>query len=77
MEGTSASTVASLPQKKYYRQRAHSNPIADHCFDYPRNPQEMKWNSLYPKFFNEETSCRKVEFADVGCGYGGLLGKYD
>lgn len=23
----------SLPQKRYYRQRAHSNPIADHCFD--------------------------------------------
>lgn len=23
----------TLPQKKYYRQRAHSNPIADHCFD--------------------------------------------
>lgn len=23
----------SLPQKKYYRQRAHSNPIADHDFD--------------------------------------------
>ena len=22
-----------LPQKRYYRQRAHSNPIADHCFD--------------------------------------------
>ena len=26
---------ARLPQKKFYRQRAHSNPIADHCFDYP------------------------------------------
>lgn len=23
----------SLPQKRYYRQRAHSNPIADHDFD--------------------------------------------
>lgn len=23
----------SLPRKKYYRQRAHSNPIADHDFD--------------------------------------------
>lgn len=26
-------TTLSLPQKRYYRQRAHSNPIADHCFD--------------------------------------------
>ena len=23
----------ALPQKKYYRQRAHSNPIADHCIE--------------------------------------------
>ena len=29
----STAKMASLPQKKYYRQRAHSNPIADHCFD--------------------------------------------
>ena len=30
---STTSKMASLPQKKYYRQRAHSNPIADHCFD--------------------------------------------
>jgi hypothetical protein len=24
--------VAKLPQKKYYRQRAHSNPMNDHSF---------------------------------------------
>lgn len=29
---TEASYI-SLPQKRFYRQRAHSNPIADHCFD--------------------------------------------
>jgi len=23
----------ALPQKKYYRQRAHSNPTADHCIE--------------------------------------------
>ncbi|XP_044731791.1 tRNA (guanine-N(7)-)-methyltransferase [Chrysoperla carnea] len=57
----------SLPQKKFYRQRAHSNPIADHCFDYPRSPKHMDWTQLYP-----DTN-KKVEFADVGCGYGGLL----
>lgn len=26
-------TEIQLPQKRFYRQRAHSNPIADHCFD--------------------------------------------
>ena len=30
-----------LPKKRFYRQRAHSNPIADHCFDYPIKPEEV------------------------------------
>ncbi|XP_065175217.1 tRNA (guanine-N(7)-)-methyltransferase-like [Sycon ciliatum] len=100
---------AQLPQKKYYRQRAHVNPIADHIFDYPVQPSEMDWSSLYPEVFDSKSSCaeavgddnqaaasgddqqavepsakkpclpesaaisRQVEFADVGCGYGGLL----
>ena len=55
-----------LPQKKYYRQRAHSNPIADHCFDYPVDPDSMNWGELYP-------NKNQVRFADIGCGYGGLL----
>lgn len=61
----------SLPQKKYYRQRAHSNPIADHCFDYPAHPDEYNWAKLYPIL--KEHPDKKVEFLDVGCGYGGLL----
>ena len=59
-------TKVALPQKRYYRQRAHSNPIADHCFDYPIDPSAMDWSQLYP---NENP----VRFADIGCGYGGLL----
>ncbi|XP_022207709.1 tRNA (guanine-N(7)-)-methyltransferase [Nilaparvata lugens] len=70
-------TAKSLPQKKYYRQRAHSNPIADHCFDYPVSPDSMNWSSLYPDFFSKDgeqnSEQKQVEFADVGCGYGGLL----
>ncbi|CAH0748304.1 unnamed protein product [Diatraea saccharalis] len=61
----------ALPQKKYYRQRAHSNPIADHCFEYPTHPEEYDWTALYPILY--ENGKRKVEFLDVGCGYGGLL----
>ncbi|XP_049867354.1 tRNA (guanine-N(7)-)-methyltransferase [Pectinophora gossypiella] len=61
----------ALPQKKYYRQRAHSNPIADHCFDYPAHPDDYDWTILYPEIKNVEGE--KVEFLDVGCGYGGLL----
>ncbi|KAJ8948175.1 hypothetical protein NQ318_010448 [Aromia moschata] len=67
-------SVASLPQKRFYRQRAHSNPIADHCFDYPQTPDEMDWSKYYPD--KVKPNCQEhlaVEFADIGCGYGGLL----
>lgn len=76
------STTVSLPQKKYYRQRAHSNPIADHCIEYPIKPDLMDWSMLYPRYFssedkndgcNNDTVKKLVEFVDVGCGYGGLL----
>lgn len=63
----------SMPQKRHYRQRAHSNPMADHTFQYPVCPQEMDWAQLYPHFFREGNGNAQVEFADVGCGYGGLL----
>ncbi|XP_071766902.1 tRNA (guanine-N(7)-)-methyltransferase [Centroberyx gerrardi] len=66
----------SMPQKRYYRQRAHSNPMADHTFEYPVCPEDMDWSQLYPHFFTgsqSETEASQVEFADIGCGYGGLL----
>ncbi|MFH4980179.1 hypothetical protein AB6A40_006888 [Gnathostoma spinigerum] len=58
-----------LPQKKYYRQRAHANPMSDHDIEYPRKPDEMEWTKYYGDFANG----RQVTFLDVGCGYGGLL----
>lgn len=33
----------------------------------------MKWEDLYPSLVNSDGSKKKVEFADIGCGYGGLL----
>lgn len=43
-----------LPQKKYYRQRAHSNPLADHNFDYPTDPDGMNWTKHYPSFKQDD-----------------------
>ncbi|EDX16892.1 GD16394 [Drosophila simulans] len=63
------SAVTGLPQKRYYRQRAHSNPIADHSFDYPARPEDVDWRSMYPSIQQGQ----QVSFADVGCGYGGFL----
>jgi len=61
-------SVEKLPKKKFYRQRAHSNPIADHCFDYPVSPDKHSWAEFFP-----DHPGGMVEFADIGCGYGGLL----
>lgn len=44
----------ALPQKKYYRQRAHSNPLADHTFDYPVNPNSIDWKKHYPLHKNQD-----------------------
>ncbi|KJH45825.1 putative methyltransferase [Dictyocaulus viviparus] len=52
-------------------QRAHSNPHSDHDIDYPRTPDDMDWEKLFGDFARN----RQVEFADIGCGYGGLLVK--
>ncbi|XP_037938655.1 tRNA (guanine-N(7)-)-methyltransferase-like [Teleopsis dalmanni] len=60
---------SGLPQKRYYRQRAHSNPIADHSFTYPAHPSDFNWSTLYPHISSNE----EVKFADIGCGYGGFL----
>lgn len=32
------SEYSEMPQKKFYRQRAHANPISDHDFNYPVSP---------------------------------------
>lgn len=66
---SSTEATVDLPQKKFYRQRAHSNPLADHTFTYPACPADMDWRALYPAW----EAGKAVRFLDVGCGYGGLL----
>ncbi|EME87458.1 uncharacterized protein MYCFIDRAFT_75311 [Pseudocercospora fijiensis CIRAD86] len=70
-----------LPQKKYYRQRAHANPFSDHDLTYPESPSAMDWSKHYPEFATTNNSqqhpstetTKKVTVADIGCGFGGLL----
>lgn len=52
----------------------------------PKCPGQMDWSTLFPEFFQTPKEKEKhedpadgmthpnVEFADIGCGYGGLLG---
>ena len=60
----------SVVQKRFYRQRAHANPFSDHALSYPSCPEEFDIDKLYPAFSG---SGKYPEFADVGCGFGGLL----
>ncbi|PIA19645.1 tRNA guanine-N7 methyltransferase [Coemansia reversa NRRL 1564] len=66
-----------LPQKRYFRQRAHVNVFSDMIFEYPERPSTQDWSKHYPAYFRAPSSDKdqlaKVEFADIGCGYGGLL----
>eukprot|EP00246_Nothoceros_aenigmaticus_P012535 TRINITY_DN3933_c0_g2_i1.p1 TRINITY_DN3933_c0_g2~~TRINITY_DN3933_c0_g2_i1.p1 ORF type:complete len:280 (-),score=41.58 TRINITY_DN3933_c0_g2_i1:185-1024(-) len=86
-----------LPKKRFYRARAHSNPLSDCQFSVPISPTEFSWAEHFPafsadswEFFNNEADepsqtvstvdkksdvKQKVKFADVGCGFGGLLVK--
>ncbi|CAH0483007.1 unnamed protein product [Peronospora belbahrii] len=64
-------TFMKLPQKKYYRSRAHCNPLSHNdCFNYPQTPNQMDWTRHYPDI---QTPC--VDFLDIGCGFGGLTVK--
>ncbi|BBN02144.1 tRNA (guanine-N7-)-methyltransferase [Marchantia polymorpha subsp. ruderalis] len=97
-----------LPRKRFYRARAHSNPLSDSYFPVPNNPSDCDWKEHFPAFFKDnasevesgkpandeaksevrssesgavvpsfpaEKSVPKVRFADIGCGFGGLLVK--
>lgn len=60
-----------LPRKRYYRQRAHSNPFSDHDLQYPVKPSDMDWTKLFPHAGKTNAECAPT-IADIGCGYGGL-----
>jgi tRNA (guanine-N7-)-methyltransferase len=70
------SKSTGLPRKRFYRARAHSNPLSDSHFPVPISPSHVDFSLHYPQFFSLscEVGCiKKVQFADIGCGFGGLL----
>lgn len=55
-------------------------PLINENKNSPKRPELMDWSTHYPAYFsqpNEDGSItpgeKKVEWADVGCGFGGLL----
>ncbi|KAJ3145506.1 tRNA (guanine-N(7)-)-methyltransferase [Geranomyces michiganensis] len=71
---------AKLPQKRFFRQRysclAELSFNADyHQLEYPVRPEDYDWSKHFPAYFPTKPGANpaQVEFADIGCGYGGLL----
>ncbi|GMM29987.1 tRNA (guanine46-N7)-methyltransferase [Martiniozyma asiatica (nom. inval.)] len=60
-----APDAPQLPKKRYYRQRAHSNPFSDHKLDYPISPDAMDWSKLYQPLSNEEIEKINETYPDV------------
>jgi tRNA (guanine-N7-)-methyltransferase len=59
-----------MPQKKFYRQRAHCNPLShNNAFEYPISPDKMDWSEHYPA---PEFQGKAPTVLDIGCGFGGL-----
>uniref|UniRef100_A0A7S3GHG2 tRNA (guanine-N(7)-)-methyltransferase n=1 Tax=Palpitomonas bilix TaxID=652834 RepID=A0A7S3GHG2_9EUKA len=72
LEGEGEGDVAEdlRPRRKNFRMRAHCNVLADVSFPYPLSPDSINWEAHFP---GSKESGKVVEYADVGCGYGGLL----
>ena len=59
------------PQKKFYRQRAHCNPLSHNdAFEYPLRPEEMDWTK---EFFPGMPKGTVPSVLDIGCGFGGTV----
>ncbi|GAB7366052.1 hypothetical protein MBLNU230_g7621t1 [Neophaeotheca triangularis] len=56
---------AALPQKKFYRQRAHANVFSDHHLQYPVSPESMDWSQHYPNFVVEDVASATKEFSPI------------
>ncbi|KAI8463324.1 MAG: putative methyltransferase-domain-containing protein [Monoraphidium minutum] len=77
--------TAKHPRKSMYRARAHSNPFNDPIYDVPPHPDDMDWSEHFPERVKKGAEAstsgsggggggdQVVRFADIGCGFGGLL----
>lgn len=75
-----AAEGGEAPQKRFFRSRAHINPLSHvQTYQYPITPERMDWSPYYPAYAHQlrlpHSSADNVgvDIADVGCGFGGLL----
>lgn len=71
----------SIPRKRDYRQRAHCNPLSNGKWeDLPTAPDSFREDVHFESAFLDKLRMEKkgekeakITFADIGCGFGGLL----
>jgi hypothetical protein len=56
-----------MPQKKFFRSRAHCNPLSHNdAFDYPVDPSQYDWSPMYPELIrppagpSHHLSCKSI-----------------
>mmetsp|Transcript_15560 Transcript_15560/g.39743 ORF Transcript_15560/g.39743 Transcript_15560/m.39743 type:complete len:250 (+) Transcript_15560:95-844(+) len=70
---SSGKNLRKLPRKRDYRTRAHANPLSANRFGWcPTSPADFDWSKLYTHMKAADGTDKQVEFADIGCGFGGL-----
>ncbi|KAL7183776.1 hypothetical protein ACSBR2_026032 [Camellia fascicularis] len=70
------SKTTRLPRKCFYWARAHSNPLSDSHFPVPISPCHVGYSLNFPQLCpssDQLDNSKKIQFADIGCGFGGLL----
>eukprot|EP00519_Triparma_laevis_P012932 CAMPEP_0182504100 /NCGR_PEP_ID=MMETSP1321-20130603/16576_1 /TAXON_ID=91990 /ORGANISM="Bolidomonas sp., Strain RCC1657" /LENGTH=269 /DNA_ID=CAMNT_0024709385 /DNA_START=139 /DNA_END=944 /DNA_ORIENTATION=- len=69
-DGEDITPAGAMPQKKYYRSRAHANPLSfNDNLTYPTKPADFDWQPYYPELPASKTAPTVI---DIGCGFGGL-----
>ena len=69
-EPTPITAEGEYPQKKFYRSRAHCNPLSHNdTFDYPLTPADIDWTDTYYTGLGKGVV---PDVLDIGCGFGGL-----
>ena len=70
---TSITNEGDMPQKKFYRQRAHCNPLSHNdAFEYPLRHDLMDWTAEHYPAWKESSEASRPTVLDIGCGFGGL-----
>ncbi|KAJ0895531.1 putative tRNA (guanine(46)-N(7))-methyltransferase [Helianthus annuus] len=58
----SVSKSTRLPRKRFYRARAHSNPLSDSHFPVPTSPLHLDYSLHFPDSPQASSSKKKIDF---------------